>query len=246
MALIDTITSQGFAGEPYGYEPASALAVGAVHIVGAYGDANPGKVLTDVEVYNTSEDDDIFVALTLTDAVTAGSSRIRVPAGKSRFLAGPVAQLVVHNPAASGGAVTWGIVALKTNRNLPDVLGGHPGHGEHAVRIVAVQDDDATETVRTVRAVVYSSFCAYSDVENTSASGGVTLTIEAGGNDLLAAVPYDLEAGITPGTLDEIAQTATAADLSLDAGADVTITVTSDNADMVEGDLAIGLRYVLR
>lgn len=245
MALIDTIVTSGFAGEAWGYEPAAATAVGAVHIIGCYGDKNPGNVLVDVEVKNLSEDDDLYVALTLTDALTSGGLRWRVPAGKSCFVPGAVAQLVVHVPSTASGAVAWCTLALKTSRNLPDVIGGHPGHGEHVVRVVAVQDDEAVETVRTVRAVVYSSFCAYSDVENTSASGNVELTIEAGGNDLLATVPYDLEAGITAGTLDEIAQTATAADLSLAAGSDVTITVASDNVDMVEGDLAIGLRYLL-
>lgn len=242
MALIDTIVGAGFLGEPWGYTPAAATAVGAVHIIGCYGDKNPGNVLVDVEVKNLSEDDDIYVALTLTDAVTAGW---RVPAGKSCFIPGAVAQFVVHVPSTASGAVSWCVLALKTNRALPDVIGGHPGHGEHVVRITVVQNDEVEATVKTVRGVVYSSFCAYSDVENTSAAGGVELTIEAGGNDLLAAVPYDLEAGITAGTLDEIAQTATAADLSLAAGSDVTITVESTNADMVEGDLAIGLRYLL-
>lgn len=245
MALIDTIVGAGYVGEAWGHEPAASLAIGAVYIVGAYGDISPGHVLVDVEVRNLSEDDDLYVALTLTDAVTAGAKRWRVPAGKSCFIPGAVAQLVVHAPLTAGAAVAWCVLALKTSRNLPDVIGGHPGHGEHVVRVVAVQDDEAVETVRTVRATVYSSFCAFSDVENTSAAGNVTLAIEAGGNDLLAAVPYDLEAGITPGTLDEIAQTATAADLSLEAGDDVTITVESTNADMVEGDLAIGLRYLL-
>lgn len=245
MALIDTITGAGFVGEPWGHTPAASLAVGAVYIIGAYGDVNPGRVLVDTEVANHSEADDIYVALTLTDAVTAGGLCWLVPAGKSCFVPGAVAQLVVCNPTASSGAVPFSVLALKTNRALPDVIGGHPGHGEHVVRIVAVQNDEAEETVKTVRATVYSSFCAYSDVENTSALGGVTLTIEAGGNNLLADVPYDLEAGITPNVLDEIAQTATAANLSLAAGADVTITVDSTNADMVEGDLAIGLRYLL-
>lgn len=249
MALIDTIVQAGYVGEGYGHQPAAALAEGALFIVDMNGDLDPGRVMIDVAVHNTGAVD-LWFAENVTDAVTAASTRRRIPAGKSRFFAGAFASFVIYNPQGSGASCVWGFDALRTAQHLPDVRGGHPGHGQHPFRVVVVQDDIVELELVVQRRCTLAGAKAFSNSENTSAAGGVTFLLQKGEGDdavdLLGTVPYDLEAGITNDVLDDIALTAETEDLDLEVGDVLHLIFESDNVDLVEGDLAIVLIYTLR
>jgi len=244
MALLDTIAGEGYAGEGFGFEPAAATVEGAVYLVTPNGDKDFGRVLGDIEVGNPAAFD-IWVGKTLSEAVTAGSERVRVLAGKSTFLAGPYATMVVYNPAGSGGSCLWRINALKTARLNPGVRGGHAGHGEIMARVVAVANGVATVRVTTWRACTITGARAWSDVKEASAAGSVLLAIKNALNeDILSSGSYDLE-GMTNNVLATLPLTATTSRLSLAAGATLDIKVTSNNIDLVVGDLAIAILYEL-
>lgn len=246
MDVVEHV-AQRYGGEPWLFEPSAALAVGGIYIIGADGDKDPGRVLHDLEVYNDDDADDIWVSTTLTGAVTAGSTnRTRVPAGKSVFLPGAIAQLVVFNPTGSGGTVVWGVRALNLGRVGPDTIGGHPGHGEYVARVTVVQNDTVTVEVTANRNITISSVKVYSNARNTSAAGTVSMAVEnADGDDVLNTASYDLEA-ISDDTLTACTLTATTARLDIDAGETISVIVTSNNADMVEGDLQVAIGYSLR
>lgn len=247
MALADAIVSLGYPGEGLSHEPTTALAVGAVYIVGKNGDHDPGVVMFAPEVYNSDTADDIWVGRTMSEAMTAGSGRIRIPAGKSKFLPGAWATLVAFNPSTSAGTVVWGVVYENRGALGPDLEGGHPGHGGAAARIVAVQN--ATSTVHTFtvrRKVSLTGVRAFSVSKNTSAGGSVLLHLKnAAGTSLLVAATFDLET-LTNGVLETLSLTATSALLDLEPGDTVRAWVVSDNADMAEGDLAVSLITSLR
>lgn len=245
MALIDTIVAEGYPGEGLSIEPTTALAVGGVYIVGPNGHTDPGRVMYAVEVYNSDTTDDMWVARTLADAVTAGSGRIRVPAGKSRFLPGAWATLVAHLPSTAAGTVVWGLVYEDRGFKGPFVVGGHPGHGEIDATITAVQNATVTLNLTVQRNMTISGIRAFSDAKNTSAGGSVLLAVKVATVTLLSAATFDLET-LTNGALETLALTATTALLDLEIGDVIVITVVSNNADMAEGDLALGLLYTLR
>lgn len=248
MAIVDAIVRGGFSGEVYAHEPTAALAVGAVYIVGPYGHHVPGVVLHDLEIYNDDDADDIWVAPTLTAALTAGSNRIRVPAGKSKFLPGAWTQIVVHLPSTAAGTVVWGLVALSRGLAEPgyEYLDGHPGHGELVAPVTLVQDASATKTFTFNRNITISSVKFFSAAKNTSAAGSILGKVEdEATDDILNTDSYDLE-GLTNGALATATLTATTARLDIDAGDTVTFTGTSNNADMAEGDLAVAIGYTLR
>jgi len=245
MALLDTIIGEGYPGEGLSIEPTTALAVGGVYIVGPNGHTDPGRVMYAVEVYNSDDTDDMWVARTLADAVTAGSGRIRVPAGKSRFLPGAWGTLVAHLPSTAAGTVVWGLVYERRGELGPFVVGGHPGHGAIDVTITAVQDAVATLSLTVQRNMTISGIRAFSNARNTSAGGAILLAVKVATLTLLTGATFDLET-ISDDTLATVGLTATTARLDLNIGDVIVITVTSNNADMVEGDLALGLLYTLR
>ena len=245
MAILDTIVAEGYPGEGLSIEPATPLAVGAVYIVGLNGDVDPGRVMYGPEVYNLDTTDDMWVDRTLAGVLTAGSGRIRIPAGKSRFLPGAWGTLVAHNPSTSGGTIAWGIVYEDRGALGPFVAGGHPGHGSLAARYTVVQNDVVTKTYTVQRRLTITGYRAFSVAKNTSAAGSVLLAVSARAVSLLTSATYDLE-GITNGAIATVGLTATTSRLDLEPGDVITETVTSNNVDMVEGDLATALLYTLR
>jgi len=245
MSVLDTIVAEGYPGEGLSIEPTAALAIGGVYIVGPNGHTDPGRVMYAVEVYNSDDTDDMWVARTLADAVTAGSGRIRVPAGKSRFLPGAWGTLVAHLPSTAAGTVVWGLVYEDRGVKGPFVVGGHPGHGEMDATITAVQNATVTLNLTVQRNMTISGIRAFSDAKNTSAGGTILLAVKVATVTLLTGATFDLET-LTDGVLETVGLTATTALLDLDIGDVIVITVVSNNADMVEGDLALGLLYTLR
>lgn len=81
----------------------------------------------------------------------------------------------------------------------------------------------------TVRAIRFLT-----DDVPSSAGGTVLATATGGGTNLLAAANFDLE-GQAAGVVSSPALSATAADLQLDQGDIIDVTMTSNNADMANG-----------
>lgn len=231
----------GFDAEPFLLRPVAALGEGQCYALGPGGDKNPGFVLGDIAVRNTGTRD-LLVGKGLVGAV-AGDERILVPAGTSRVLEGEYASMVLHNAQGSGGATSWDLDARKLQIRNHTKQGGHPGHGELFARIAGTPNGFVQVVLEAFARMRVVGHRSWSKTVPTS-TGTFVATLTGAGNNLLDAASINLK-GLTTVDLETQALTGTAAHLDLEPGAPIVWTATSNNVDLVAGDVLLSLLYEL-
>lgn len=243
--LVDLIAQRGLLGRSRVHTPPSGIGDGHVFAYGVDGDLNLGRAMADVEIANTGTRD-LYAAFGLKSAVAGDDYRRLIPAGKSRFLAGVVEQLVLYNTSGSGGAALAEVAYTELpvlNSAHPN---GHPGHGSSIFRIANSPNAAVVKTREIQIPITVTGVVVWAKSKRTSAGGAYTLAIAGAGNNILSAATYDLE-GITNAVLASVGLSATPAHLNLDPGDDLVVTVTSDNADLTAGgDLMIEVLWTPR
>lgn len=238
----------------------ASVADGNVLILGAGGDDDPGFVLVDPVVSNDSAATNYRVGPSL-HAVTVGTRCGLVRASYVVPLPGHFDQLVCYNVSGSGASVNGEIAA--TTGQLRN-----SGSGSGAAAIGQRERPAAKRFYRTMRIAVVAnvatsvswtvpnkapngatlvSLKAWSKTPCTSAAGTYLLTAtatNAAGAARSLISSFNLEA-IVSATLTSTTLLTTSADLVLRQGETVTVTATSNNADLVIGDLAVELEFDL-
>jgi len=247
LELVDLITQSGFPGESKTYRVPSVVAKYA-WIFGHGGDLDTGRVHLDVEVRNKDAGAvGVWVSTTgVLDAMqgSAGSG-IYLAADASIFLAGPIDKLVIYNDETSDAADGIEIIAVKTQRrNSGGYSTGvpvHPGTGELALRLDNVGNGVASASFTAFFPIEIAENAArvYAVAKRTSSGGDYVLDIVADGETITEA--YDLE-GLTNKALATPNNDAA----SLAKGKTITVTATSDDADLTaDGDLVVIIPWTL-
>lgn len=238
----------------------ASTADGNVLILGANGDDDPGFLLVDPVLSNDSAATNYRVSTSLAAAV-AGTRCALVRAGYVVPLPGHYGQLVAYNVSGSGASVNVEVAA--TTSHLRNSGGGagsamlsqrqRPATNSffHAFRLSVVANA-ATSTTWLVpnkapNGATTASIKVWSKTPCTSAAGTYLLTVTATNpagvvRSLITA--FNLET-ISAATLTSATLSTTAADLVLRPGDLVTVTGTSNNADLVIGDVAVELAFDL-
>lgn len=233
------------------------LAVGATYIVGANGNDNPGAMLLDPVLSNASATIDYRVGATLAGVV--GTRYTLVRAGYVVPLPGHYDQLVVYNVAGAAGVVVPEVVATSSHL-LNSGSGSAAGTMsqrltlsgatfEHAfyIGVVANTATSVTWVVPPQNGITVTALRVWSGTPCTSAGGTYLLTATAttqAGVARSLITSYNLEA-ISAATLTAATVSTTAADLVIRGGETITITATSNNADLVIGDVAVSVEFTL-
>lgn len=244
LELVDLITQSGFPGESKTYRVPS-IAAKYPWIFGHGGDLDTGRVHLDVEVRNKDAGAvGVWVSTTgVLDAMqgSAGSG-IYLAADASIFLAGPIDKLVIYNDETSDAADGIEIIAVKTQRrNSGGYPTGHPGTGELTLRLANVADGVASAdfTAQFPIEIAENAARVYAVSKRTSSGGGYLLDIVADGETITEA--FNLE-GLTNKALATPNNDAA----SLAAGKTITVTATSDDADLTaDGDLVVIIPWTL-
>lgn len=230
--------------EPFLLRRAAGLGEGIVYAIGPGGDKNPSFVLDEVWVRNTGSKD-IYVGKGLVGAVAGSDEQILVAAGKDELLRGPFASLALYNLNGSGGAGAFNLDAKKLHVANHSRAGGHPGHGEIFGRLVGVGNAAVPIALKSPAKIRVTGVRTWSKVVPSSAAGTFLGTVSGRGNNLLSATNINLKA-LTTVTLQTQALTATTASLDLEPDEDIVITGTSNNVDLVPGDVLFSILYDLR
>ncbi len=233
------------------------LAVGAVYIVGASGNDNPGAMLLDPVLSNASATTDYRVGATLAGVV--GTRYTLVRAGYVVPLPGHYDQLVAYNVTGAAGVVVPEVVATSSHLLNSGAGSGAGAMGqrlalsgatfEHAFYVPAVANaaTAVTWTVPPQSGITITAVRIWSGTPCTSAGGTYLLTATATNQagvarSLIASVNLET---IAAATLTAATLTTTTADLAVRGGETVTITATSNNADLVIGDVAVSVEFTL-
>lgn len=207
------------------------------------------RVIEETVIYARG-DTPVFVAGSLSAAV-AGPGRVLVPAGGSRLYRGPQGQVVLYVGKSGTTDLTYDLEAEATGRVNADWWADKTWRTTHEfVCLPARTPNAAVVTEFDIAAPCTASYVkTWTKTKRTSAAGTYVMTVQAVGpggvvRNLLSAANVDLE-GLTVATLQSATLTATTANLALVAGEKLRITVTSNNADLGAGDLAVGVGVTL-
>lgn len=227
------------------YQHTDSVAAGSWHTYGAGGDVDPGargggdpgNCIVDPQIANIGAATCIvgtdIAAMTLLDEAEA------IPAGAPpKQLKGVFASLIVYS---SSGTAAWSLSAELDRRLNTSGEGGHPGHApEHSGFVTAVPGGTAELSITAVWAMGVTGIWLWAAGTPTSASGDYDLKVYKNGTEnMLAASDFDLETLVGGTAKKDIALTAVAADLLLDAGDTIEIDAISTNGDLVDGDFAV-------
>lgn len=226
--------------EPWFLTPGS-IAEGHCLAIGPYGDHDPGFVVVD-GILRVAGAEDIYVARTLTEAVS-GTARFLVPATTGELeLRGEIDQIILHNAQGSGGATSCRLHGALTARRNSGKEAGHPGHGELVARATPVANATTVYTLSVRRKLTVSAVKTWTKVPASGAA--CTAAVAGGGNNLLSAASINV-AALTTVTLESHTLTAEPANLDLDPGDSITITVVG-GVGLTPGDLLVAIGYTLR
>lgn len=233
------------------------LAVGACYVIGANGNDNPGAMLMDPVLSNASATVDYRVGATLAGVIGTRYSLVR--AGYVVPLPGHFDQLVVYNVTGAAGVIVPEVAA--TSSHLQNSGGGSgsavvgqrlvPSSAtfEHAFYIAAVANT-ATSSAWVVppqNSITVAAVRVWSGTPCTSAGGTYLLTVTAttaAGVSRSLISSFNLET-ISAATLTATTLSTTTADLAVRGGETITVTATSNNADLVIGDVAVSVEFTL-
>ncbi len=248
IALVDFQAQRGFLA---GFEhmPSGGVGEGKVFSYGKFGDIDPGSVMRDVEVRNHGTIDVYASRRGLRGAVGTTDYRQIVKAGKSGFFAGDLDNLCIYNVNGSGAVAPCGVIAEQLGRADSRDMNGHPGEAEWVYRMATTANAAVTKTRTNYDPRTITGIYAWSKTVCTSAAGTYLLTATkttvAGVSRNLLASSLSLD-GLTTVTLGTASLTATTAYLDLDPGETLILTATSNNADLVQGDLMLAVAWTLR
>lgn len=233
------------------------LADGTVYIIGPGGDDDPGFILTDPVLNNDSATTSYLVGATIVGTVGSGIRKTLIPAGFIVPLPGDFEQLVFYNTSGSGANVNPDVAATtnaagNSSAADPHVVGQRlaPSSStfERAFRMTVTANVAVTKTWTPKADITLASMRVWSKVPCTSAGGTYLLTGTATGGPrgtrtLFTA--FNLEA-ITAATLTAVTMATDADLLKIDKGETVSLVATSNNADLVIGDVAFSAEFTIR
>lgn len=233
------------------------LAVGATYIIGANGNDNPGAMLLDPVLSNAHATIDYRVGATLAGVV--GTRYTLVRAGYVVPLPGHYDQLVAYNVTGAAGVVVPEVVATSSHLlnsgsgsgagAMGQRLALNSGTFEHAfyVPVVANVATSSAWVVPPQNGITVAAIRVWSGTPCTSAGGTYLLTVTAttaAGVSRSLITAFNLET-ISAATLTATTLSTTTADLAVRGGETITITATSNNADLVIGDVAVSVEFTL-
>lgn len=227
--------------EPLFWTPAQ-LADGTLAVIGPLGDLNPRSVLCDVRIDSVGAKQ-VYVAKRLVDVIS-GVNRFAIPATSGLLeLRGDVDTLYIYNVSGSAGTADVKVQAALTARKNSGWLGGHPAHGDIGIRATPVANAVTVYAGIAPWDITVTACKTWSKVV-CSGGTGCTATVTGNGNNLLNTANINVQL-LTTATLQSQALTATTANLNIDRGKPIVVTVTG-TVGITPGDLLFALEYTLR
>jgi predicted RecA/RadA family phage recombinase len=182
--------------------------------------------------------DKATIDLTGVFELTKATGFVVASAGEVAYWDSTNEQLV--GDAAGGRPIGFYVESRLTGDTVARVMLGGQGSGVVAQSTVLAAGASFVAASAVTQQIVVTEPCTVRAIQSrertqaSSAAGTAIMTIYAASKNLLAAASVDMEAQVAD-TLTDHAVTATAADLNLDPGDVITISLVSNNADLTAG-----------